>query len=175
MTGKLDTKSHRYYLTRISKREGMNASFFKSGKVEAPRAKEVQESLHTPSRNQLKRPSALIITYKGKKIILKKGIFLVFLLAWTMALRRLSFKLGFCPWHRMMLPLFWKPEKDFTLNSPDSQEPLSDTLKQELLWFYYCSVYRHGYTPEQIKVNLPKALRIWRSRNYQLLSLSQPY
>lgn len=81
MTGKLDTKSHRYYLTRISKREGMNDSFFKSGKVEAPRAKEVQESLHTQSRNQLKRPSALIITYKGKKIILKKGIFLVFLLA----------------------------------------------------------------------------------------------
>lgn len=48
----------------------MNASFFKSGKVGAPRAKEVQKSHHSPKLEPTEKTSVLIITYQEKGVFL---------------------------------------------------------------------------------------------------------
>lgn len=72
MSGKLDTTNHRHYLARIAKREGMNVSFFKSGKFGAPRAKEVQKSFHPPKLEPNEKTKCTNYYLQEEK---KKGIF----------------------------------------------------------------------------------------------------
>lgn len=107
-----------------------------------------------------KAPSVLIAICK------KKGYFLFFFLALKNGLKGAVIYTRFLLIAQNCAAFVLEAKKWFYSVFPwHPGTRLNDTLKQGLVWFYYCSVYMciSTHTPEQIKVKLPKAFWVSRS------------